>query len=188
MIFKVFSVLSLFVCLGQLCHAQPTAPTINKAQALREVKVKSFGAWKETVSEQGRFRVLFPGTPNVSDEVVTMPGFKFTSRPGANWFAYFSDLSATVTDHVQLRNKYRESVKAITQDGSRLLRQTDIYLNGKLGTEFVLKGRGRISYMRGFLVGSRMWLLSVDFSKSTNRGSTIPRDVQVFFDSFTFWE
>ncbi len=117
-----------------------------------------------------------------------MTGFRFTSRPGANWFAYVSDLSTTVTDDVQRRNKYRESVKAIAHDGARVLRQNDIYLNGKLGTEFVLKGRGTMSYMRGFLVGNRMWVLSVDAFKTTNRGSTTPKDVQWFFDSFTFWE
>lgn len=188
MIFKVFAILSLFVAFGQICYAQHSTSPITQTQALREVKVKSFGGWKEAVSERGRFRILFPGTPRVSDDVVTMTGFKFTARPGANWFAYFSDLDITVTDHALLREKYRVGANASSHDGTKLLRQSDVYLNGKLGSELVLKGRGTMSYMRTFLVGSRIWVLSVDSFRNTNRGSTPPRDVQRFFDSFTFWE
>jgi hypothetical protein len=54
----------LFVLyLSQTGCGQTSTLHLDKAQALRDVKVKSVGGWKEAISDKGRFRILFPGEP-----------------------------------------------------------------------------------------------------------------------------
>ena len=177
---------SLLLCLAQLCCGQTTTP-IDKTRALQNIKIVSASGWKEVMSDEGRFRVLFPGNPVVSKDVANMTGFKL-SGSGANWLAYYSDFGRHAANDETLRNNYRQSVEAIARNGSTVVRQNDIYVLGKLGTEFVLQRAGTTSYMRGLLVGSRFWTLAVDSSTEANRDFSNPKDVQQFFDSFTFWE
>ena len=153
------------------------------------LKVTSAEGWKAAVSEEGRFRVLFPtafkgGTERNTD----MKGFK-CFEAGTNWFAYYNDFDQPrASDDSHLRVAYRGSVESLTKGGSRLLSQKDVYLNGRLGTEFVLELPGRVSYMRAFLFLRRMYTLAVDRTRIANGDPTIPQDVQQFFDSFTYWD
>lgn len=105
-----------------------------------------------------------------------------------NWFAYFNDYSNPIYDETKLREAYQGSVERITRKGVKLLKQNDVFVNKKLGTEFILEGHGAISYMRAFLIGSRMYTLAVDNRQKTQPIDKIPDNVEQFFDSFTFWE
>ena len=179
------------VCwLAQIGCARAAGPQVTKAQALKNVKVSSVVNWQEALSEKGRFRILFPGQPEDSSEAGTvMKGFKFT-EPAANWFAYYNDFDELKSnDEQDLRGAYQGSVEAITRKaGTRLLKQEDVFLNGRLGTEFVIERAGSISYMRAFLFGRRMYTLAVDRKTAATGDSAVPVEVKQFFESFTYWD
>jgi hypothetical protein len=117
-----------------------------------------------------------------------MKGFKFF-QPETNWFAYYSDFDQPMPlDEAYLRNAYHGSVEAIAKNGKRLLAQRDVFLNKRLGTEFVIARPSLVSYMRSFIFGSRAYTLAVDRKTDVGSDATFPSDVQQFFDSFTYWE
>ncbi|HEV7860392.1 MAG TPA: hypothetical protein VGO91_17375 [Pyrinomonadaceae bacterium] len=175
------------LCLGQINCGQTTPHPLDKTQALKDVKVSSVNGWKEMVLDKGRFRVLFPREPETEDNPA-MHGYKLKSAE-TNWFAYYNDFEEPRTnDETKLRDAYHKSVEALTKKGSKLLKQVDVRLNGRLGSEFVLEGPGTVSYMRAFMIGRRLYTLVVDSKRAVNGDATIPQDVQQFFDSFTFWD
>src|SRR5438045_3761609 len=64
---------------------------VAREQAIKQVKVLSLPDWQEAVSEDGRFRVLFPGSFKTGVEQGTSEkGFKLI-QPDTNWFAYYID-------------------------------------------------------------------------------------------------
>jgi hypothetical protein len=90
-------------------------------------------------------------------------------------------------DETGIREAYHKSAEDIARKGSKLLRQQDVVLNGRLGTEFVFEGRGGVSFIRAFLIEQRMYTLEVDSKNVVDEDSTLTKDVQQFFNSFTFW-
>jgi hypothetical protein len=167
-------------------------PAIDKDQALKDVKVLAITGWQEVISDQGRFRILFPREPeiiNIGNRPGAMYGYRLIDGE-TNWFAQYQDLGGEVPGgEKQLRNAYQKSVEAVIKKrGAKLLRQSDAVLNGRLGTEFITEVQGSVTYTRAFQIHSRLYTVEVDSKRAVNRDSTLPRDVQQFFDSFTFWE
>ena len=61
--------LSVGVCwVANVCRAQTSPPRVARAEALKAVKVASLDGWRESVSDAGRFRILFRGEPEAVDE------------------------------------------------------------------------------------------------------------------------
>jgi len=193
MVSRRISVLALLVVSvaltpSEVACAQKSSLPVNKDRAVQEVHVRSSPGWLEAVSDDGRFRILFPGKPTVGGDVVSLKGFKLV-EPERKWVAYYTDFEQPMpNDEAYLRNAYHRSVEAITKDGKRLLAQRDVLLNTRLGSEFVIDGPNLVSYMRAFVAGRRMYTLSVDQKKADGAGTVIPADVQQFFDSFTYWD
>ena len=160
-----------------------------KAEAIRKAPVGAIPDWREAISDAGRFRILFPGPAQVDNNVVDAVGLRVI-EPNTSWNVFYSDLDRIVpTNDAAFRKAYRAGLNGLTAEGRTLLSQRDVYLNGRLGTEFVIESAGRMSYMRAFVVGRRLYTLAahrkeVDVS---NRAS-IPNDVRRFFDSFAYWE
>lgn len=184
--------LGLLVCLlstGQVGCAQSKRPPTTKEQALKDVKLQSINGWHEVISEKNRLRVMFPSEPAIiSGEVISIEGYRLTEGK-TKWEAEFSEFDgAGINDERRLREAYRGSAEATANNRGKLLKQTDVILNGRLGTEFIFEDRDAITYTRAFLVGRRMYMLSVTRNKTANGDSMIPQDVQQFFDSFTFWD
>jgi hypothetical protein len=170
---------------GAAC-AQKGAAAIDRDAALKGVRVAAVAGWKEATSEKGRFRILFPRAPEVADE----PGGRgFELNDGkTKWFALYVDFdSAVPAADAELRQKYKESAEALASKGSKLIRSRDVTLNGRLGREIILVGRGAKSYLRTFQIGSRLYTLAVDVYGDSGEADEMPPEVQQFFDSFTFW-
>ena len=187
---KISFTFFLILCFTQICCGQKSNSPITKTQALRDVKVASIQSWKEIISDEGRFRILFPNEPAIygkGNSGTDLRGFNLIQGE-MNWFAYFNDYSNPIYDETKLREAYQGSVERITRKGVKLLKQNDVFVNKKLGTEFILEGHDAISYMRAFLIGSRMYTLAVDNRQKTQPIDKIPDNVEQFFDSFTFWE
>jgi len=174
--------------LTRIVSGQEAASPVSKTRAIKEVRVSSMSGWYEAVSEEGRYRVLFPRQPQIDDDVVSVKGFRCI-EPESNWLASYTDFARPVpNDENYLRNAYHGSVEAITKKGNSLLAQRDVFLNGRLGNEFVVGGPALISYLRVFVSGSRMYTLSVNRKKTPGTNGQIPGDVQQFFDSFAYWD
>ncbi|HYG79780.1 MAG TPA: hypothetical protein VD861_05295 [Pyrinomonadaceae bacterium] len=158
---------------------------------MKGVKVSSVSGWKEVISDRGRFRVLFPREPTVVDSSggpAGLHGFSL-SEGGIQWKAVYNDFpDPTTDDPEQLRRAYRESAQVMAGRGGKLLRQEEVTLNGKLGTEMVIEGGGKLRFTRAFIVARRMYILEVVYKREAGGDSTLPKDVGQFFDSFTFWE
>src|SRR5687767_14495154 len=61
-------------------------------------------SWQRFVSNEGRFAVLLPGTPAVSEEVVERPGIRFVLRKTqlrtfAEYGVMYADYPKSVTDN-----------------------------------------------------------------------------------------
>jgi hypothetical protein len=192
---KINSFLTLAAVALSLSSAacgQTARPRIGKSEAVKSVKVASLDGWKEAVSDEGRFRILFHGEPVASHD----PGGKGFEMKGdrVKWFALYYDYNNSFDDDdATLRQKYAESVEALTKRGSKLLSRREVTLNGRPGVEFILLGQaaaGQVakSYMRAFQVGRRLYTLAVDDYKDVSESNAVPAEVQSYFDSFTFWE
>jgi hypothetical protein len=184
---------ALLLCLTLVSCGQTSRPRVAKGAALKSVKVAALEGWKEAVSDTGRFRILFHGEPLVADEPVGA-GFEMKSNK-VKWFALYYDYQFENNDNdATVRKKYNESVEALAKKGSKLLlAKRDLTLNGRPGVEFILLGPGgggewAKSYMRSFMVGSRLYTLAVDDYINVSEAVEVPAEVQNFFDSFTFWE
>jgi hypothetical protein len=181
-------VVALLLLFHPAASAQVASSPITKANALGNVRVSSLPGWFEFVSEESKFRVLFPGTPKFDDDVSSMKGYKFKDDSG-QWAAWCSDLGREVpNDPASLRNAYQQSIGAKTRGRDNLFISGDVWLNGRLGTEFIIQRGGRVDYIRAFAFGRRLYTLNVTRKRTTRGSSAIPADVQQFFDSFVYWD
>lgn len=107
-----------------------------------------------------------------------------------NWFAFYTDYETPrPSDEKHLREAYQGSVQTMTQKkGTKLLAQSDVFLHGRLGSQFIIEGLGITSYMRAFAFGRRLYTLAVDRRIEGTAIPRLPKDVQQFFDSFTYWD
>lgn len=168
--------------------AQDSSSSITKAGALKNTRVLSLPGWSEAVSDECHFRVLFPGQPKIDDDVASIKGFKLANSSG-KWTASCADLGRTVpNEEAALRQLYQQSMAAMTRNKTYLLADSDVLLNGRLGTEFRIRGLSQTSYTRAFVFGRRLYTLSVTRKKAAQVSDENPPDVQQFFDSFAYWD
>ena len=181
--------LPLLFLIGLTGACKPTQQ-VTKANAQKGVKLAAVDNWKEAISEEGRFRILFPNSPRVRQDSPTQKGFSFV-EPNTSWTASYLDYTEPrSTNDDFLRNAYVGSVASIVKNNqAQLLSQKDVRLNGRLGTECVIVNKqGMVSYIRAFLYVSRMYILEVDRKGEVVTEVTMPKDVQQFFDSFAYWD
>ena len=168
--------------------AQGPSPPVTKTNSIKDVRVSALPGWFEFVSEKYRFRVLFPGEPQTDGDVASMKGFKVKDASG-QWAAWCSDLGRTVPNESSaLRSAYQQAIGAMTHDRNSLFISGDVFLYGRLGTEMVIHTSGRISYIRAFIFGRRLYTLSVTRKRTDQGRDAIPPDVRQFFDSFAYWD
>ena len=77
---------------------------------------------------------------------------------------------------------------SMTHHKTFLLASQDVFLNGRLGVEFRVRGLSQTSYTRAFAFGRRLYTLSVSRKKTADPEGDTPQDVQQFFDSFAYWD
>ena len=169
-------------------YAQTSSSQITKTKALQNVRVSSVPGWFELVSDENKFRVLFPARPKIDNDVISMKGFKVANDSG-KWAAFCSDLGRPAPDdEPALRNLYQQSIDSMTRNKTYLLASGDVFLNGRLGIDFRIRGLSHTSYTRAFAVGRRLYILSVEQKKTANSEPETPPEVQQFFDSFAYWD
>jgi hypothetical protein len=185
---RVFMAALTVLIVSPLVCGQKRVP-LAKSEAIRKAPVGAIPDWRETISDEGRFRILFPGPSQVDNNVVSAVGLRVI-EPNTSWNVFYSDLDRIVpTNEAAFRKAYRAGLNGVTGEGRTLLSQRDVYLSGRLGTEFVIEGAGLTSYMRVFVVGRRLYTLAAHRKEvDASTRATIPTDVRRFFDSFAYWE
>lgn len=184
---QIFGAALAVLVLAQLAY--PQEGIRSKTEAIRKAPVGAISGWLETISDEGRFRILFPAAPQFDNEIVAARGLTVI-EPNTSWSVHYSDIGRVLkANEPSFRKAYRDGLVGMVGPGKILVSQRDIYLHGKLGTEFVIGRPGVTSYMRAFLIGRRLYTLAahrkaVDLAP----GGDIPRDIRQFFDSFTCWE
>lgn len=173
-----------FVSLGSAVSAQSG---LSKSEAMKAVPVVTIPNWKEFSSAEVKFRVLFPGEPELDDNVISMKAWRL-SIGDTLWSVSFSDFDSKDPDDEHLRGVYRSSLATTIHKGERLLFQRDFRLNGRLGSEVAITSPIKTRYMRALMLSQRLYILSVERKKMAGTNIATPTDVQQFFDSFAYWE
>jgi hypothetical protein len=151
------------------------------------------GLHKRFVSDKGRFSIEFIKEPTYEVQQfgpTTVHEFK-VSEGKTEWRLTYTDFQTEVNDEDSLRAAYKTALESLRTRPATLVRKTEIRLNGKLGVEDLMS-EGEVTYTtRCFLIGRRLYLVSVKEQRATRRSAakavSSPR-VQRFLDSFDFWE
>jgi hypothetical protein len=182
----LFLTITLFIA-SPVVLAQAQEGLVSKDQAMKSVRVSSIPNWREAVSAEGKFRILFPAEPAVDDDVASVKGWKLVGGD-SRWSALHTDLDVPpeVSD-AQMRQAMLDRVHKTWEKG-RFLSQKDVMLNGRAGSEFVITEADKLTYMRTFCLRNGLYMLSVVRTAKAGADAAIPGDVQQFFDSFTYWD
>ena len=181
----IFILAFMVLSVPPACSGQD-ASSVSKAQAISKVRVATLPGWRETLSGEGLFRVLFPCDPENNDDLISVKELTCT-RDGVSWQVSYSELPRPVQDS-ELKQRYHQANLAITDAGNKLIAERDVFLNGRLGDETVIAKQSRVTYMRSFICRSRLYVISVGRKANARSTDLIPRDIQNFFDSFVYWD
>ncbi len=152
--------------------------------------------WKEFVSEEGKFKIIFPGIPRQTFKENDTQGGKvkttvFDVALTKDYFEVrYGDFPAEPdVNQNDLRPYYdfiRDNTLRLQQ--STLLRERDISINGMLGRELVTNYNG--TYIRHwlFLIGRRMYQASTRVEISRKDDPQIQERSNKFLDSLQFLE
>jgi TonB family protein len=164
---QIFLRALLFVCVllgGLIVMAQPGAVN-SQLQQSAEARPES---WQRFESHEGRFAVLFPGTPTVLEEVIDHPrgGLvlrKTLLRTFADYGVTYADYAKTVTDNASADVLLDEEAKGgVAEVNGQLLSISPIWVDTYPGR--LLKKRmpnGSIMHVKVILVGPRMYQVSI---------------------------
>src|SRR5438128_1247322 len=90
--------------------AQDASLPVSKVRALRLVRVSSLPGWREEVSNEGRFRVLFPCGPEISADVISVKELKCTYA-GVSWQVSYTELPRAVLSD-EFKQRYHQANRA----------------------------------------------------------------------------
>lgn len=149
--------------------------------------------WKEFVSEEGKFKILFPGIPRKSVREIDTPNGKVKNyisdvTLGNDYFAVmYSDFpDAPVMNQDELKANY-DAISNYTLNKSQestLIREQDIGLNGKLGRELIVDSKGINLRYRFFLIENRMFQIVTGVNISVKNDVKTQERINKFLDSF----
>lgn len=135
-------------------------PPLPKLHAEEEADI-----WNEYASKKYKFKITFPAKPSdVFDDdeesAETFAGFQ-THTVKALYRLAVKSLNVSLNNS-QLDEKY-ESTFTGTANFSRLkiISKRNIYLNRKLGKEFVYKEKGKVCFLRMFVQERKLFWLTV---------------------------
>ncbi len=191
---KFYLTLITFCLLFSACNVSPTPPSLqtNAPIVLPAKEIE----WKEFVSEEGRFKVNFPGAPRQSfKEIDTQAGkAKTTIYSVALTEDYFEvrygDFPAEPdVDRNNLKSYYdfiRDNTLKL--QSSTLLSERDLSLNGNPGRELVINFNENYTIYRFFLIGNRIFQTTTRVGISRKDDPQIQERSNKFQDSFQIIE
>jgi hypothetical protein len=141
--------------------------------------------WQEYTNAEGRFTVLFPGTP--TRDTVPPPSrlkagakpriVSFTAdTPTASYSVAFEDFTGSETPE-----KYVDTWRAdLGSKGTKLVSEKDVTAGSNKGKELVVEVNGRTAHVRFFVAGRRLYKLQVVGAGKPPES----REAAKFMDSF----
>jgi hypothetical protein len=185
---KFYLALILLSLLFSACHFSPTSQIPPPAPPKIE--------WKEFISDEGRFKVLFPGIPHQT--------FKENDTPNGKVKTTIFDVALT-EDYFEVRygdflaepdvnqndlKSYYDFIRdnTLKLQPSTLLSERDISLNGKQGRELVINFNETYIKYRLFLIGRRMFQASIRVKISRKDDPIFQDRANKFLDSFQILE
>lgn len=151
--------------------------------------------WKELVSDKLSFAMEFPGDP--ISEKSKMPGegldrYDFSYRAKDQIFSVrVSELDKTSSGQLNetaLAVFYSISRRGTIEwlKGSELVTENDIKLDGRLGREFSIRNEHTFLIRRVFIVGDKLYQLTVMMPKRREKDRDALQAATKFFNSFRF--
>ncbi|HKB39731.1 MAG TPA: hypothetical protein VKD72_25065 [Gemmataceae bacterium] len=146
--------------------------------------------WQEVSPPGSGFQVMMPGIPIEQEEEEDTPqgparGKRFLSRARDNFQAYAVEFVDYPEEYVRRNSAadiFKSQKDAVVPSEGRLVSEELITLSGFPGTELQLEtDDDRLMIFRMYLVKRRLFLLLAKCRKGTR-----PREVDTFFNSFTF--
>ena len=123
-------------------------------------------AWKEYSSQQGRFTIMFPGTP--TEAAGRLEGRRFMLKTTAVYAVYYTDFPASfpydLEKEVSLRKQFLDASRDTTlaQSKGKVLSETDISLEGHPGRMMkIALPDGTITREKTYVVGKRIYQIIV---------------------------
>lgn len=152
-------------------------------------------AWKIYSSTQGRFAIMFPGTPVEADKSYDTPNGRMDARDyvvmaSAEYSVFYTDFALDLEQDSAERTKFFDHMRdrVVADFNAKVLTETVISLDGHPGRMMKLAAPdGSITRSRSYAVGKRLYQLAVTTSKSFGApdGSWFEESwATKFFDSF----
>ena len=130
--------------------------------------------WKEFTSKEGRFSVLFPGTPTKNDRNLDTPagpvpthGFLVQSDVSVYYLSYseFPNVGRlTPQDQKEMLDSSRNDV---INDGAKLISEADVTVGGTPGRELLAEKDGMILRARIAYINGRLFNLIIGVQANT---------------------
>lgn len=158
---------------------------IDKAPEVKLLSEESEDIWNEFISRKHNFTITFPAKPEDirDDEMDKFATFE-TNTQKAAYRLMIKSLSANLSNS-QLDEVYETSFSDVLVGGNvRLISKKNVYLNRKLGREFVFADKRKIYFQRIYILEGRLYFLSIMLPKKEYT-KDFDKWAEKFFESFS---
>jgi len=158
---------------------------IDKAPEIKLPSEESDGIWNEYASGKYNFNITFPAkSEDVRDDEVEKFATFETSTQKAAYQIIIKSLAVKLNNS-QLDELYETTFSSILGDGEvKLVSKKNVYLNRRLGKEFVFADKKKIYFQRIYILEGKLYLLSITLPKKEYTGD-FDKWVLKFFESFS---
>jgi hypothetical protein len=161
---------------------------IDKAPEIKLPSEESQGIWNEYTSAKYNFNITFPAkSEDVRDDEMDKFVTFEASTQKASYGLMVKSLSASLSNS-QLDEVYETSFRDILVGGDvKLISKKNVYLNRRLGREFVFADKKKIYFQRIYILEGRLYFLSVMLPKKEYTAD-FDKWALKFFESFSVEE
>jgi hypothetical protein len=158
---------------------------IDKASEIKLPSEASEGVWNEYASRKYNFNITFPAKPeNVRDDEMDKFVTFETSTQKAAYRLMIKSLSVNLSNS-QLDEVYETSFSDVLIGGNvKLISKKNVYLNRKLGREFVFEDKKKVYFQRIYILEGRLYFISVMLLKKEYT-KDFDKWALKFFESFS---
>lgn len=175
-------------------HRRPPKPPPRAVTIIRSgAEMGTLGAWRETVSEAGGFKISFPGIPvepkKPADVTAMSPpinaGTYYLQTPAVYYNLFFGEHLYDGSEPEKLKSYYDQKRESYFVGTSlKLVGERDVFLGEHLGRELIISDDTgtTITVTRIFLIKGMVYELSVTVSK--HQQTAQQENIDKFFASF----
>ncbi len=158
---------------------------IGKAPEIKLPSEESVGIWNEYTSRKYNFNLTFPAkSEDVRDDELEKFITFGTNTQKAAYQIIVKSLPAKL-DNSQLDELYETTFNDLLVDGNvKLISKKKVYLNRRLGKEFVFADKKHIYFQRIYILEGKLYLLSITLLKKEYTGD-FDKWALKFFESFS---